>query len=217
MIKSSEITSELKSFNSLFFSFRYKYDLYTLFDDLLTIIICCLARETEEELYFETIKKYTKEELEIFPKLLGELFLIYANAKVTEQWADPLGDYYEALASNSKKSAFGQYFTPKPLCNIMAQLIQEPNQWGKTINEPCAGSGRFILASNNFNPGNYFVAQDLDAICCKMTAINMCLHEIRGEVHNMDTLRMDNIRLSYSINYDWHKHKTPLILLKRPV
>lgn len=217
MIKTSHVPSELRPFNSLFFSFKYKHDLHTLYDDLLTIIICCLARETEEELYFETIKKYTKEELNVFSKLLGELFIIYGKAKENENWTDPLGEYYELLASNSKKSSFGQFFTPKPLCDMIAQLVQEPNQWGKTINEPCAGSGRFILASNHFANGNYFVAQDLDSICCKMTAINMCLHEIRGEVHNMDTLRMDNLRLSYSINYNFHKHKTPLILLKRPV
>ena len=217
MLKTREVPSELKPFNSLFFSFTYKYDLYSLFDDLLTIIICCLARETEEPLYFETIKKYKKEELTIFAKLLGALFLIYENAKTFGTWTDPLGEYYELLASNSKKSSFGQFFTPKPICDLMANFVITPNQWGKTINEPCAGSGRMILAANHQAKGNYYVAQDLDAICCKMTAINMCLHEIRGEVHNMDTLRMGNLRLSYSINYDFHKHKTPLILLKRPV
>lgn len=216
MIKTSEVQRELRNFNSLFFSFQYKYDLYTLFDDLLTIIICCLARETEEPLYFETIKRYKKEELTVFANLFGELILIYNNAKLNNSWADPLGEYYELLASNSKKSNFGQYFTPKPICDMMAKFTITPNEWGKTINEPCAGSGRMILAANHQANGNYFVAQDLDPICCKMTAINMCLHEIRGEVHNMDTLRMTDFRMSYSINYDFHKHKTPLILLKRP-
>jgi type I restriction enzyme M protein len=86
----------------------------------------------------------------------------------------------------------------------------------KKINEPCAGSGRMILASNQIAKGNYFIAQDLDAICCKMTAINMCMHEVRGEVHNMDTLRIADLRMSYSVNYDFYKHKTLLILLKRP-
>jgi type I restriction enzyme M protein len=216
MLKTKEVPSELKNFNSLFFSFKYKYDLYSLYDDLLTIIICCLARETEEKLYFETIKRYTKEELNTFAKLMGELFLIYGNAKMLKQWADPLGEYYEALASNSKKSSFGQYFTPKPICDMMANFITPKNDWGKNINEPCSGSGRMILASNQVAKGNYFIAQDLDAVCCKMTAINMAMHEIRGEVHHMDTLRMSNLRISYSINYNFYKHKTPLILIKHP-
>lgn len=216
MLKSTEIPSELKNFNSLFFSFKYKYDLYSLFDDLLTIIICCLARQTEEKLYFETIAKYEKEELNTFAKLMGELFIIYGNAQILGEWADPLGEYYEALASNSKKSSFGQFFTPKAICNMMANFVVDSKEWGKKINEPCSGSGRMILACNQIIEGNYYIAQDLDAICCKMTAINMCLHHIKGEVHNMDTLRMANLRISYSINFNFYKHKTPLILLKRP-
>jgi hypothetical protein len=42
-------------------------------------------------------------------------------------------------------------------------------------------------------------------------------NEKKGEVHNMDVLRQTKPRVSYSVNYDFHKHKTPLILLKRPV
>jgi len=216
MLKTRDVPSELKDFNSLFSSFKYKYDLYSLYDDLLTIIICCLARETEEDLYFKTIKKYSKEELNNFARLFSELFLIYEKAKFAERWTDPLGTYYEILASNSKKSTFGQFFTPSPICDLISKMTIGPNEWGKNINEPCCGSGRFILAANHQASGNYFVAQDLDSICCKMTAINMCLHEIRGEVHNMDTIRMADLRISYSINYDFHKHKTPLILIIRP-
>lgn len=217
MLKTRDVSSELRNFNSLFSKFAYKYDVSSLFSDFLTIVICVFARETEEELYFETIARYKKEELTIFAKLLGELILIYEDAKQKETWVDPLGEYYEALASGSKKSGLGQFFTPPALCNVMVQLTQEPNQWDKTINEPCSGSGRIILASNHYAQGNYFVAQDLDSICCKMTAINMCLHEIRGEVHQMNALSSQKPFLSYSINYDFHKHKTPLILLKRPV
>ncbi len=216
MLKTRDVPSELKNFNSLFSAFKYKYDLYSLYDDLLTIIICCLAHQTEEKLYFETIKKYTKEELNNFARLFAELLIIYNRAKTAERWTDPLGEYYEILASNSKKSAFGQFFTPAPICDMIAQMTIGKNEWGKNINEPCSGSGRFILAANHQAMGNYFVAQDLDSICCKMTAINMCLHEIRGEVHNMDTIRMTDLRVSYSINYDFHKHKTPLIVVIRP-
>lgn len=215
MLKTREVPSELKIFNSLFLGFGYKYDLYSLYDDLLTIVICCLARQTEEPLYLQTIKKYTRKELNTFAQLMGELFLIYDNAKKFGEWVDPLGDYYEALASNSKKSSFGQFFTPKSICDMMANFVT-PKEWGKKINEPCSGSGRMILASNQITTGNYFIAQDLDAICCKMTAINMSMHEIRGEVHQMDSLRIANLRMSYSINFDFYKHKTPLILLKRP-
>lgn len=213
MLKSKDVPSELKNFNSLFFSFTYKYDLYNLFDDLLTICICCLARQTQEPLYFETIKKYEKKELFIFSKLFAELFTIYAKNKKFGSWSDPLGTYYEALASNSKKSGFGQFFTPECICDLMASFVVDKNNFGKQVNDPCCGSGRLILSSNQITKGNYYIAQDLDSMCCKMTAINMAFHEIRGEVHNMNTLTLSKPFVSYSINYNWHKHKTPLILI----
>lgn len=215
MLKSTEVPSELKHFNSLFFSFTYKYNLSNLFDDLLTICICLLARQTEEKLYLETIKKYNRKELDIFAKLFAELFIIYDQANNFGEWVDPLGDYYEALASNSKKSSFGQFFTPKGICDLMAGITIDKNKWNDTINDPCCGSGRLLLASNQIKKGAYYVAQDLDGICCKMTAINMAMQNIRGEVHHMDTLRMIKPFVSYSINYNFHKHKTPLILLQK--
>ncbi len=216
MLKTKDVPRELRPFNSLFFSFQYKFELDMLFDDLLTILICCLARQTEEELYHKTIQKYTKKQLNIFAKMFGQLLIIYDNAKTVGDWADPLGDYYEALAGNYKKSRLGQFFTPKHLCDMIAQMTLTKGEWGKNINEPCAGSGRMILAANHFTEGNYYVAQDLDPICCKMTAINMCLHEVRGEVHNMDVLKNNNPTVSYSINYKFYSHKTLIILIKRP-
>lgn len=215
MLKTIDCPRELRTFNSLFFEFQYRHDAYVVFDDLLTIFICCLARETEEKLYFETIKRYSKKELNIFAKMYAELFILYQKAKEENDWIDPLGDYYEVLSSSSKKSRFGQFFSPKNLCDMMAQMIITPNEWGKNILEPASGSGRMVLAANQIANGNYFIAKDLDGLCCKMTAINMCLHEIRGEVHHTNALSSQTPFLSYSINYKFYSHRTPIILLKR--
>lgn len=210
MLKNRDVPKELKIFNSLFFEFQYKYNLNQVFDDLLTIIICAMGAQTQEPLYLETIKKYNRQELDALCKLFAELMTIYANAKIFGDWCDPLGDYYECLAGNYKKSNFGQYFTPKPLCTLMAG-ITIGNEWGLTINEPACGSGRLILAANHQTKGNYFVCQDLDPICCKMTAINLCFHEIRAEVHCMDSLMMANRRFSLITNYEFWKHETKCI------
>lgn len=35
-----------------------------VFNDFLTIVVCCLSMGKQEELYFKTIKPYTREELE---------------------------------------------------------------------------------------------------------------------------------------------------------
>lgn len=206
---------ELKEFNSLFNKMSYKYDATTLFDDLLTIIICCFGFGTNEELYFETIKRYKKEELTTFAKMMGELLLIYSKAKTQNCWVDPLGNFYEFLASKSKKSRLGQFFTPSHLCEMMAQLLDN-GEWGQTINEPCSGSGRMVLAFDNSTKGNYYVCQDLDPICAKMTAINLAMHEIKSEVHCMDTIGNRDLRFSFYINHQIWKTKTPHIIMKKP-
>jgi hypothetical protein len=43
----------------------------------------------------ETIKKYSRAELDIFCKLFGELLIIYEKNISAGDWCDPLGEYYE--------------------------------------------------------------------------------------------------------------------------
>jgi type I restriction enzyme M protein len=212
MLKNRDVPRELKTFNSLFFDFQYKHDLNRVFDDLLTVIICAMGRGTQEPLYLETIKKYDRKELDTFCKLFAELTVIYQNNLLLNDWCDPLGEYYECLIGNYKKSNFGQYFTPKSICQMMASFVIEKDNFGQTINEPCSGSGRMVLAANQVTKGNYYVCEDLDPMCCKMTAINLCFHEIRGEVHCHDTLKMDKPRFSLVTNYEFWKNNTHSIL-----
>ncbi len=182
-----------------------------VFDDFLTVVVCCMAHETEENRYFETIAKYTKDELNLFAKMLAELMMIYQSAQDNNQWIDPLGTYYEILSGKYKKAALGQFFTPACLCDMMAQMIIG-DDWGKNISEPCSGSGRMILAANHKVKGNYYVAHDIDPICCKMTAINLCFHEIRAEVHCKDALGNEPSYFSLAVNYEFWKHNTKCIL-----
>lgn len=211
MLKNRDVPKELKIFNSLFFGFEYKYNLNEVFDDLLTVIICAMGRETQEKLYLETIKKYNRQELDIFCQLFSELVTIYTFHTSNDNWCDPLGEYYECLTGNYKKSNFGQYFTPKSICNMIAKMIIE-DDFGKTINEPCSGSGRMILAANQVTKGNYYVCEDLDPMCCKMTAINLCFHEIRAEIHCHDSIMMNKPRFSLATNHEFWKNKTYSIL-----
>lgn len=52
-----------------------------------------------------------------------------------------LGDLYEGLLeknANEKKSGAGQYFTPRPLINVMTQLVKP--QPGERCNDPACGT-----------------------------------------------------------------------------
>ena len=216
MLKNRDVPKELKFFNSLFFEFQYKFNLNEIFDDLLTVIICAMGAQTQEHLYLETIKKYNRQELDTLCKLFAEIMKIYIDAKISGDWCDPLGTYYECLASNYKKSNFGQFFTPKSICTLMANFVVKSDEWGKNVNEPACGSGRLVLAANQVAKGNYYICQDLDPICCKMTAINLCFHEIRAEIHCMDSLRMADRRFSLVTNYEYWKNETKSIFLYKP-
>ena len=60
-----------------------------------------------------------------------------------------LGDLYEGLleknAAESKTGA-GQYFTPRPLINVIVQLIDP--EAGELVQDPAAGTGGFIIAAD---------------------------------------------------------------------
>lgn len=71
----------------------------------------------------------------------------------------------------------------------------------QTVAEPACGSGRLILAANNINPAIYVVANDLDRVCTKMCALNMCLNGTIGEVSCNDGLfaTENNFRFAYRV------------------
>jgi len=122
-----------------------------------------LAGAEMEEQYNETLKK--------LGKLAGTLSYIFAKAQnrisnpaylkrvVTmigaENWvsmsADVKGDIYEGLLEKNAadiKSGAGQYFTPRVLIKAMVECLRpEP---GKTLVDPAAGTGGFILAAYDY-------------------------------------------------------------------
>jgi hypothetical protein len=73
------MTNKIETFTTIMESFRYRYDLRSVFDDFLTMCLCAFSFNPEtgksyhEELYLETIGKYKKDEAKQFPSLLATL------------------------------------------------------------------------------------------------------------------------------------------------
>lgn len=72
-----------------------------------------------------------------------------------ENWSamssDVKGDIYEGLLAKiaeDTKTGAGQYFTPRALINTMVKCVRP--RAGKTIADPCCGSGGFLLAAKDF-------------------------------------------------------------------
>lgn len=69
---------------------------------------------------------------------------------------DVKGDIYESLLeriAQDTKSGAGQYFTPRALIKTIVKCVNP--ELGKSIVDPCCGSGGFLLAAKDFLQGRY--------------------------------------------------------------
>lgn len=179
----------LRKFNA---SALYKHEPSRLFEDYLDLVLCAVANQQREVRYLEVAKRYTKDELVLISELFAMHVLIHEAQTAGGGWYDMLGDIYMDMAGRSKTSRMGQFFTPEPVCTMMAQMTLGDETTGKTVQDCCAGSGRMLLAAHAIAPdlGTLYAA-DLDGICVKMCALNFWLHGVRGEVAHMNSLSLE--------------------------
>lgn len=141
-----------------------------------------------------------------------------------ERWvsmsSDVKGEIYEGLLQKNAedvKSGAGQYFTPRALIRAMVECVRpEP---GKTIADPCCGSGGFFLAAQSFlsNPQNYqmdreqkaflknetFYGNELVATTFKLCLMNLYLHNIGDIYGNVPVTHGDSLLTDpgYRVDY----------------
>lgn len=81
------------------------------------------------------------------PAQLAKVISMVDNENWSSMSSDVKGDIYEDLLEKiaaDTKSGAGQYFTPRALISTMVKCVRpEP---GKTVADPCCGSGGFLLA-----------------------------------------------------------------------
>jgi type I restriction enzyme M protein len=170
----------------------YRHDTGRLFDDFLDLVLCSLTNQRQEARYLATAKRYDREELNTIAQLFGGLITIHEAQTAERKWYDALGEIYQYLASRSKASRMGQFFTPASVCDLMAEMTLGKDREGTSICDPACGSGRTLLAAYAIHPKLTTIAgADLDPICAKMCALNFWLHGIRGEVACMNSLSQE--------------------------
>jgi type I restriction enzyme M protein len=118
-----------------------------------------------------------------------------------------LGNLYEGLLeknASETKSGAGQYFTPRPLIDVIVKLVDP--QPGERCNDPAAGTFGFMIAADRHvrsKTDDYFDVSEKDAEFQKYQAfsgvelvrdthrlamMNAMLHDIHGEITLGDTL-----------------------------
>ncbi len=198
-----------ETFASVLQSYGYSRDLWLLFDDFLTLTICAFSQNPltgksyDEDLYLETIGKYPKAMVGVFPKLLALLIVEMEERLDSQSGNDVLGECYEL---NFCRKGSGQFFTPWHVCLMMAQMLGEkPTEQEEPLRilDPSCGSGRTLLAGTKVfgNRQNYY-GIDIDHVCVKMTAINLFLNGVfHGEVLCADALSPTDFRMSYRLSF----------------
>ena len=175
----------MKKFANILEKLSQSHSRSRIFSDFLTMVVCALSMQTQEELYLQTVKNYERKDLDLFAEAFALLVAEMDNNG--EGLRDCLGDYFQEYISGGHN---GQFFTPENICELMASLtIFEDNmQDNKTVNDCACGSGRTLLAAAKINRFLFFSGADISRDCCLMTLINLCLNNLEGEVLWMDTL-----------------------------
>lgn len=120
---------------------------------------------------------------------------------------DVMGDIYESLLEKNageKKSGAGQYFTPRPLINIMVDLVAP--KLGERWNDPAAGTFGFMISADyylrskydnyyhlsekdrNFQINEAFSGVELVPDAHRLALMNARLHGMESTIHLADTL-----------------------------
>jgi type I restriction enzyme M protein len=195
-----ETQKEVKTLEDIMHDFSYKngFDISNVFDDFLQYIIYYFTWDLKPV----TSWKYTKEQNSVFYQMLVEWINIMHKQTDIHGWFDCFGGLYEScIASQSKKSCTGQFFTPAQLCDLMVQLNgPKEKKQGEYVSDPTCGSGRILLAFQALHPGNYLCAEDMDRTCCLMCVCNFIIHGCIGEVVWHNSLDPESFNGAWKIN-----------------
>lgn len=189
----------LAEFNKLLNKHSYKYHTIDVFRDFCRMAAICLSNpfyggQFEDE-YLSIVKRYKKNEVDIFPQMLALVIEALEN--------NPHDFLGEAFMSNDMGSSYkGQFFTPQHICDFMTQITisdlktQLNSKEFVTLSEPACGAGamvisvvkEFIDAGLNHSRQLYVVAKDIDAICADMAYIQLSLLGVPATIILGDSL-----------------------------
>jgi hypothetical protein len=157
-----------------------------VFEDWVAIMLCSLNSPPREAEYMNLIRAYGKprEEGRALDRL-AEAFGL-AQIAMAQTQHDVLGTVYEQFTegTRSRRQTLGQFFTPIPICDMMAEMIRgNPSADGQpqAVLDPASGSGRLLIAgAKRLHPDSLFTAIDKDRVCAEMSALNLFFFNLNG-------------------------------------
>jgi hypothetical protein len=173
--------TDIKQLLKEFERFAYGQNLHSAFTELLDWTLLPFKRRDSAEQQSQALEIYKSH-----PKVDQLVKLIALIGDLSEGFSDPLGELYMQAISNGFN---GQYFTPEPICLMMATMsVGDNSEPGQTVSDCACGSGRMLLAASKLNRHLKLYGADLDNTCCKMALVNMLLNSLTGEIAHMNSL-----------------------------
>ena len=165
---------------------------FTTFDDWLALAVNAFLRD--EEAYMAIMRRYGPREAPMgekdhpadhFARALGTWM-----QAMKQEPADYLGRVYEEQAVTNHYA--GQFFTPEPLTELMAQITM-PDDLPNTavVADPACGSGRMLIAGIRRNRFATFLGTDTDLTCVHMTALNCLVRNANTYVIHGNSLSLE--------------------------
>lgn len=188
-----------KEFLQTFRCLTRRWRSWDIWTDFITLAACSISNVVDgfnyaerEKTYLRVIRKYNKEEQELFPKLFAHL--VMALEDNPEQ--DFLGEIYTELGLNSKEHE--QVFTPYNVARMMAEITMgdiekfvEEHGYVE-IHDCCCGGGVTLIAAANVakdklkkigrNFQNHILVsgQDIDHVVAMMCYLQLSLLGVAG-------------------------------------
>ena len=208
----------------------YNRNMWEVFTDFVSMSAYAVSNSVDkenykerEEQYLALAAKYSKEEINKFPEMLGYLVTAFDKFVENGEVSDVLGWLFEKLELHNKYKS--QFFTPEHICRFMAKITADDKpvktieeKGFVTVNEPCCGSGRILLAfaqtlrenGYNYSKNMFAVAQDIDFKCVCMTYLQLSLYGIPAIVIHSDVLAAKNYSYWYTPVYffdGWYRRQ----------
>lgn len=144
---------------------------------------------------------------ETYGMWLNWVYRRQSNGKVV----DAFDFYEESVKSKGKASALGQFYTPQPICDMMAEMQYQAGNEVALIHDSAVGSGRTLLGYANVLQKKkspevaYYIANDIDEQSVKMCTLNFAINGMYGRV-----LCADGLLLHYNWGYEINETKYPM-------
>ncbi|MFJ1470192.1 N-6 DNA methylase [Massilia orientalis] len=182
-----------------------RHDRRMVFRDFVTMSAVALSKldlrqaEAREELYMQTVRKYSRDEAATIKAMFTELV---EGMHVAPR--DILGEIYMQLELGN--SRLGQFFTPHHICSLMAEITMSDEIVEKvakigfvTVNEPASGSGATIIAMMlamqerglNYQRHVHVTAIDLDSTAAMMAYVQLSLMHVPAVIVHGNTLSLE--------------------------